>query len=234
MLSTDYLELRWESSASDLAGYDLQHSFDGGAWETLLADSLETRYDYYITADGSHAFRVIASDNAGNRDVPDTPQISVVIDTAAPTGILAPLAALTGELAVTLQPSQDDATSYTISYARIAEEQLLTAIWAWQELGSWNATQSHDFDIDDGYAYFFRYTPVDAAGNVADRGALTTSYSGDGGPGQSFPLPLPAIVQQGDLQLTVHAGLTELARSNVPGMVLGNQFYYDADRKSVV
>ena len=150
LLSTDYLELRWESSASDLAGYDLQHSFDGGAWETLLADSLETRYDYYITADGSHAFRVIASDNAGNRDVPDTPQISVVIDTAAPTGMLAPLEPLTGALAVTLQPSQDDATSYTISYARIAEEQLLTAIWAWQELGSWNATQSHDFDIDDG------------------------------------------------------------------------------------
>ena len=228
LLSTDYLELSWESSASDLAGYDLQHSFDGGAWEPLLAAPLETRYDYYITADGSHAFRVIASDDAGNRDVPDTPQISVVIDTAAPTGMLAPLEPLTGALAVTLQPSQDNATSYTISYARIAEEQLLTAIWAWQELGSWNATQSHDFPLDDGYAYFFRYTPVDVAGNVADRGALTTSYSGDGGPGQSFQLPLPAIVQQGDLQLSVHAGLTELARSNVPGMVLGNQFYYDA------
>jgi len=152
--------------------------------------------------------------------VPDTPQISVVIDTAAPTGMLAPLEPLTGALAVTLQPSQDNATSYTISYAQIAEEQLLTAIWAWQELGSWNATQSHDFDVDDGYAYYFRYTPVDAAGNVADRGALTASYSGDGGPGQSFQLPLPAIVQQGDLQLSVHAGLTELARSNVPGMVL--------------
>mgnify|MGYP001984422043 CR=1 FL=1 len=74
---------------------------------------------------------------------------------------------LTGELAVTLLPSQDNATSYTISYAQIAEEQLLTAIWAWQELGSWNATQSHDFDVVDGYAYYFRYTPVDAAGNTA-------------------------------------------------------------------
>ena len=226
LLSTNYLELSWESSASDLAGYDLQHSFDGGAWETLLADSLATRYDYYVTADGSHAFRVIASDDAGNRDVPDTPQISMVIDTAAPTGMLAPLEPLTGELAVTLLPSQDNATSYTISYAQIAEEQLLTAIWAWQELGSWNATQSHDFPLDDGYAYFFRYTPVDAAGNVADRDSLSTTYSGDGNPDQSFQLPLPAIVQQGDLQLTVHAGLTELARSNA--LVLSNQFYYDA------
>ncbi|MEC7930136.1 MAG: CARDB domain-containing protein [Candidatus Thermoplasmatota archaeon] len=228
LLSTNYLELSWESSASDLAGYDLQHSFDGGAWETLLADSLATRYDYYVTADGSHAFRVIASDDAGNRDVPDTPQISMVIDTAAPTGRLAPLEPLTGALAVTLLPSQDNASSYNLSYARIAEEQLLTAIWAWQELGSWNATQSHDFDVVDGYAYYFRYTPVDAAGNVADRDSLSATYSGDGNPGQSFQLPLPAIVQQGDLQLTVHAGLTELARSNAPGMVLSNQFYYDA------
>ncbi|MDP6846456.1 MAG: CARDB domain-containing protein [Candidatus Poseidoniia archaeon] len=227
LLSTDYLELSWESSTSDLAGYDLQHSFDGGAWETLLADSLATRYDYYVTADGSHAFRVIASDDAGNRDVPDTPQISMVIDTAAPTGRLASLEPLTGALAVTLLPSQDNASSYNLSYARIAEEQLLTAIWAWQELGSWNATQSHDFDVVDGYAYYFRYTPVDAAGNVADRDSLSATYSGDGNPGQSFPLLLPAIIQQGDLQLTVHAGLTELARSNAPGMVLSNQFYYD-------
>lgn len=227
LLSTDYLELSWESSASDLAGYDLQHSLDGSAWETLLADSLETRFDYYVTADGSHAFRVIVSDDAGNRDVPAEPQVSVVIDTASPTGVLAPLAPLTGELAVALLPSEDDSTSYNLSYARIAEEQLLTAIWAWQELGSWNSTQSHDFDVDDGYAYFFRYTPVDAAGNIADRNALTASYSGDGNPGQAFALPLPAIVQQGDPQLSVRAGLVELVRSDVPGMVLSSQFFYD-------
>ena len=228
LLSTDYLELSWESSASDLTGYDLQHSFNGGAWETLLADSLETRFDYYITADGSHAFRVIARDGADNRGVPAEPQISVVIDTSPPSGTLAPLEPLTGALAVTLLPSQDNASSYNLSYTRIAEEQLLTTIWAWQELGSWTSTQSHDFPLDDGYAYFFRYTPVDAAGNVADRGALTASYSGGGGPGQSFQLPLPAIVQQGDPQLSVRAGLTELARSDAPGMVLSSQFYYDA------
>ena len=85
LLNQSALDLRWSSNASAIAGYDLL-VYNGSGWQSLRSGSVDTRYDFYTPHDGEYRFRVIASDEAGNRG--PAAEHTVIIDTTPPAGTL--------------------------------------------------------------------------------------------------------------------------------------------------
>jgi len=228
LLNQSALDLRWSSIASDVAGYDLLVG-DGSGWQTLRSGTVDTRYDFYAPQDGEYRFRVIAADEAGNRG--SAAEHTVIIDTTPPVGTLHPQPALTGATQITLLPDglTQDMVSYELTYTKVSEGQELSTSWEWLSLGSFNLSQPYNLTVDDGYHYFFRLTPADAAGNWADREQLTSSYIGNGSSDQWFLLPLPPVNDMLGVVVEVRSGSGSLlSLATDPDALFPESYYLDA------
>ena len=89
--SSTNIALAWSGSdaLSGVASYDLQVRAGNGAWTDVLTNTTATSTNYNGESNVTYAFRVRASDSAGNvEDWPADADTATLVDTVAPTGTL--------------------------------------------------------------------------------------------------------------------------------------------------
>ena len=227
------LELGWGSDDTDIVAYELQvRKFFGGlptSWIGYDFQVIEDRTDFNIPGDGIYEFRMVATDLAGNR-LPPAPQLTVVVDTTAPTAQLAEQPSITSadDITLALDDIDTDVAQYRVYYAVDSITSPSPTFPAWQSAGGALASdETVDIDLLNGMIYYFRALPTDEAGNSAYRGRLTFTYVGDGTPGQLVQLPLPVVEDSFGAEIEIEGDFTiELGTS--PTLLLGSQCYLDA------
>ena len=234
--------LAWEPASAaenDIASYRLQLR-NGSGWDTLAISTAVGDHYFAPVTDGEYAFRVLATDYAGNSEAKPEADIIISFDRQRPEVTLSALPQFWGESVLTLQllGNTSGLTDVELQYALLAEGS--EAMLGWGALPvNWDNGSALFPGLADGRSYWFRLAPVDAAGNTASRTPYVFETSSDGAAGASVALPvLPlkpvyiglvanvavAVDVEGDGSFEVE--LAEYFGSD-PSQMLASQFHVD-------
>jgi hypothetical protein len=151
-----------------ITSYNFQVSVSGGAWQTLLANTPQTSFQYSGVNGINYVFRAQASNNNGVSFGPWSGATGTTVDTVAPTGTLNPLP---------VPPQFTTSTSFWVSWSGtdnaggsgVATYNVQYQIdgGAWQNLIQ-NTPQTSFYvqNAQTGQTWGFRIQAVDNAGNV--------------------------------------------------------------------
>ncbi|PXF19114.1 MAG: hypothetical protein CXX75_02950 [Methanobacteriota archaeon] len=164
--------LAWEPASAaenDIGNYRLQLR-NGSGWDTLAISAAVGDHYFAPVTDGEYAFRVLATDYAGNGEAKPEADIIISFDRQRPEVTLSALPQFWGESVLTLQLLGDTSglADVELQYALLAEGS--EAMLGWGALPvNWDNGSALFPGLADGRSYWFRLAPVDAAGNTASR-----------------------------------------------------------------
>ena len=182
--------LGWGANSSDVALYRLQ-LWDGSGWVDYYSSAASNNYNHWFSTEqeGIFRLRLLATDFAGNTAV--TPELELEFDRSAPQVTLATLPQFHGAQMVELQlaGAVEDLASLELEYARLPEDE--AAALEWNPLGvGWVNGSATVSGLDDGWRYWFRLLPEDAAGNQLERDPFLWELLADGSANLALELPV--------------------------------------------
>ena len=167
----NYIELEWAVSTQNgtpeiITGYDAQYRFNGGDWTTFEEDTLAKWAGFNAMVDGVYEFRVITSDEAGNKGISEISR-NITVDTKAPDTKLVELPELTDLEKITLDLTQiEDTVNFTLYYSVVREEQGMPEFEEWDIYGDYLiADLPISINVDNQFHYYFKVIAYDLAGN---------------------------------------------------------------------
>ena len=182
--------LGWGANSSDVALYQLQ-LWEGSDWVDYYSSAASSNYNHWFPTEqeGILRLRLLATDFAGNTAV--TPELELEFDRSPPQVTLATLPQFHGAQLIELQLTgdMDDLTSLEIEYARLPENEM--AELEWKPLGvGWVNGSATVSGLDDGWRYWFRLLPEDAAGNRFEKDPALWELLADGSVNLALELPV--------------------------------------------
>ena len=185
--------LAWEPATAtdnDIASYRLQLR-NGSGWDTLAIYAATGEHYFTPATDGEYAFRVLATDYAGNGEAKPEADVIISFDRQRPEVALSALPQLWGEsvLALQLLGNTSGLADVELQYALLAEGSEMMLGWGALPV-NWDNGSALFPGLADGRSYWFRLAPVDAAGNTASRTPYVFETSSDGTAGASVTLPV--------------------------------------------
>ena len=185
--------LAWEPASAadyDIASYQLQLR-NGSGWDTLALSGSAGEHYFAPATDGEYAFRVLATDYAGNGEAKPEADVIISFDRQRPEVTLSALPQFWGESVLALQLLGDTSglADVELQYALLAEGSEMMLGWGTLPV-AWDNGSALFPGLADGRSYWFRLAPVDTAGNTASRTPYVFETSSDGTAGASVTLPV--------------------------------------------
>ena len=168
--NTNYIEIEWAVSLQNgtseiITGYSAQYRLDGGNWTTFEEDTLAKWAGLNIPTDGIYQFRVITTDNAGNKGISEISR-NITVDTHAPGTRLVELPDVTDSETVLIEMIDTEGASNFTLYYYVAREGLEIFPIEWDTYGEY---QIHDLPIEvpveEPFHYYFKADIYDLANN---------------------------------------------------------------------
>src|SRR5207244_132200 len=149
---------------TDIASYTIQYNAGAAGWTDWLVGTTATSGTFMASGQGIYAFRSIATDHAGNREVPPAANDTWTrVDTTAPTSRTLALPTYETSLSFIVQWGPTEGTTDVATYHIQRNDN--GAGWTdW--LVATAATTSGTFTGQDGHTYQFRSVATDHAGNT--------------------------------------------------------------------
>ena len=149
---------------TDIASYTIQYNAGAAGWTDWLVGTTATSGTFTASGQGIYAFRSIATDHAGNREVPLAANDTWTrVDTTAPTSRTLALPTYETSLSFIVQWGPTEGTTDVATYHIQRNDN--GAGWTdW--LVATAATTSGTFTGQDGHTYQFRSVATDHAGNT--------------------------------------------------------------------
>ena len=149
---------------TDIASYTIQYNAGAAGWTDWLVGTTATSGTFTASGQGIYAFRSIATDHAGNREVPPAANDTWTrVDTTAPTSRTLALPTYETSLSFIVQWGPTEGTTDVATYHIQRNDN--GAGWTdW--LVATAATTSGTFTGQDGHTYQFRSVATDRAGNT--------------------------------------------------------------------
>ena len=149
---------------TDIASYTIQYNAGAAGWTDWLVGTTATSGTFTASGQGIYAFRAIATDHAGNREVPLAANDTWTrVDTTAPTSRTLALPTYETSLSFIVQWGPTEGTTDVATYQIQRNDN--GAGWTdW--LVATAATTSGTFTGQDGHTYQFRSVATDHAGNT--------------------------------------------------------------------
>ena len=149
---------------TDIASYTIQYNAGAAGWTDWLVATAATSGTFTASGQGIYAFRSIATDHAGNREVPPAANDTWTrVDTTAPTSRTLALPTYETSLSFIVQWGPTEGTTDVATYHIQRNDN--GAGWTdW--LVATAATTSGTFTGQDGHTYQFRSVATDRAGNT--------------------------------------------------------------------
>src|SRR5213594_1719369 len=149
---------------TDIASYTIQSNAGAAGWTNWLVGTTATSGTFTASGQGIYAFRSIATDAAGNVEVPPASNDTwTMVDTIAPTSRTLALPRYEASLSFTVYWGPTEGTTDVATYHIQRNDN--GAGWTdW--LVATAATTSGTFTGQDGHTYQFRSVATDRAGNT--------------------------------------------------------------------
>jgi len=160
----DYIEFEWTANHPNITGYEVQYRLNNQNW-TTIEESLAKWAGFNIPIDGEYDFRVITSDEAGNKGISEISR-KILVDTIAPNTNIQEIQKLTDaeEIEINID-TLEDTVNLTLYYSVVRENQEVTPI-AWDKYGEYVASDLPiSVSLNNQFHYYFKIVAYDLAGN---------------------------------------------------------------------
>src|SRR2546422_209083 len=149
---------------TDIASYTIQSNAGAAGWTNWLVGTTATSGTFTASGQGIYAFRSIATDAAGNVEVPPASNDTwTMVDTIAPTSRTLALPRYEASLSFTVYWGPTEGTTDVSTYhVQVNDNGAGWTDW----LVATAATTSGSFTGQDGHTYQFRPVRTDHAGNT--------------------------------------------------------------------
>ena len=149
---------------TDIASYTIQSNAGAAGWTNWLVGTTATSGTFTASGQGIYAFRSIATDAAGNVEVPPASNDTwTMVDTIAPTSRTLALPRYEASLSFTVYWGPTEGTTDVSTYhVQVNDNGAGWTDW----LVATAATTSGSFTGQDGHTYQFRSVATDHAGNT--------------------------------------------------------------------
>ena len=168
--NTNYIEIEWAVSLQDgvaeiITGYSAQYRLEGGNWTTFEEDTLAKWAGLNIPVDGIYQFRVITTDNAGNKGISEISR-NITVDTNAPNAKLIEIPDFTDSTYIMIEMTDTEgAWNFTLYYYVAREGQEVFPI-EWDKYGEYMISELPiEVQVDNQFHYYFKADIYDLANN---------------------------------------------------------------------
>ncbi len=199
-LNTPLIVLTWEEGedpdpASGIDYYEVWYRVDQGRWTLAEEEIEEQRFEFRDARSGHrYAFKIIAVDRAGNRQVDGPAQTATVVDLEGPIASVDPLPAwVNGTFNVTWQGEDLPRPPLLASGIQHFDAQLSIAGGGWGTLVLATTATSHAVEPAHGQSYRFRVRAVDFARNPGEFDAGQVGTQADMIPPETWMTPASGV-----------------------------------------
>ncbi len=161
----DYIEFEWTANHPNITGYEVQYRLNNQNWTTIEENTLAKWIGFNVPIDGEYNFRVITSDEAGNKGISEISR-KILVDTIAPKTNIQEIQKLTDaeEIEINLDVLEDT-VNLTLYYSVVRENQEVTPI-AWDKYGEYVVSDLPiSVSLNNQFHYYFKIVAYDLAGN---------------------------------------------------------------------
>ncbi len=158
---------RKNNETIDIQGYYIEYRKENNeSWNNYGLFTNIGEYWFEPETDGTYFIRSISIDYAGNKELKETPDITITFDRINPEVKLNQIDLLRGtdDLILSINTKTENLSTLEIEYARLIENN--------EDILEWKTFDENWIDEDftirnlvDGYTYYFRINPTDYAGN---------------------------------------------------------------------
>lgn len=168
----DGVMLNWKNNETfDIQGYLIEYKKeDDQSWENYGLFTGIGEYWFEPESDGTYFLRSRSIDYSGNKEIKETPDITITFDRVKPQVKLNKIDMLrnTDDLVFTIDLKSENLSTLSVEYARLIEGNEDILEWkAFDE--NWIEESFTIRNLVDGYSYYFRINPIDYAGNGNSR-----------------------------------------------------------------
>lgn len=164
----DGVTLNWKSNNTfDIQGYLIEYKQDNDeSWSNYGLFTGIGEYWFEPESDGTYYLRSRSIDYSGNKEVKETPDVTITFDRIKPHVKLNQIDILRNgdDLILSIQTKSENLSNLKIEYARLIENN--EDILEWKRFDEdWIEDEFTIRSLVDGYTYYFRINPTDYAGN---------------------------------------------------------------------
>ena len=161
----DYIEFEWTATHPNITGYKAQYRLNNQNWTTIEENTLAKWIGFNVPIDGEYDFRVITSDEAGNKGISEVSR-KILVDTIAPNTNIQEIQKLTDAEQIEINVDNlDDTVNLTLYYSVVRENQEVMPV-AWDEYGEYVVSDLPiSVPLNNQFHYYFRLVAYDLAGN---------------------------------------------------------------------
>jgi len=161
----DYIEFEWTATHPNITGYKAQYRLNNQNWTTIEENTLAKWIGFNVPIDGEYDFRVITSDEAGNKGISEASR-KILVDTIAPNTNIQDIPRLTDAEQIEINVDNlDDTVNLTLYYSVVRENQEIIPI-PWDKYGEYVISDLPiSVALNNQFHYYFRLVAYDLAGN---------------------------------------------------------------------
>ncbi len=161
----DYIEFEWTATHPNITGYKAQYRLNNENWTTIEENTLAKWIGFNVPIDGEYEFRVITSDEAGNKGISEISR-KILVDTIAPNTNIQEIQELTDAEQIEINVDNlDDTVNLTLYYSVVRENQEVMPV-AWDKYGEYVVSDLPiSVPLNNQFHYYFRLVAYDLAGN---------------------------------------------------------------------
>ena len=161
----DYIEFEWTATHPNITGYEAQYRLNNQNWTTIEENTLAKWTGFNVPIDGEYEFRVITSDEAGNKGISEISR-KILVDTIAPNTNIQEIQELTDAEQIEIDiDNLDDTVNLTLYYSVVRENQEVMPI-IWDKYGDYFISDLPiSVPVNNQFHYYFRIVAYDNAGN---------------------------------------------------------------------
>ena len=172
--------LNWKANeTSDIQGYFIEYKrLEDSAWDNYGLFTGIGEYWFEPDSDGTYLIRSRSIDYSGNKELKETPDLTITFDRIDPVVSLNQINLLrnTDDLTLSIQYKSENFSSLDIEFARLDEND--EDILEWKSFDEeWTGNEFTIRNLVDGYTYYFRINPTDYAGNEYPRNDFHFTFS---------------------------------------------------------
>ena len=162
----DYIEFEWTATHPNITGYETQYRLNNSIWITMEENTLAKWTGFNVPIDGEYDFRVITSDEAGNKGISEISR-KILVDTVAPNTNIHEIQKLTDAEQIQINVDNlDDTVKLTLYYSYVRENQEVPPLAEWPKHGEYVVSDLPiNVSLNNQFHYHFRIVVYDLAGN---------------------------------------------------------------------
>ena len=161
----DYIEFEWTATHPNITGYEAQYRLNNQSWTTIEENTLAKWTGFNVPIDGEYEFRVITSDEAGNKGISEISR-KIIVDTIAPNTYIQDIPKLTDAEQIEINVDNlDDTVNLTLYYSVVRENQEIMPV-VWDKYGEYVVSDLPiSVPLNNQFHYYFKLAAYDLAGN---------------------------------------------------------------------